>query len=196
MRFGYMPGHSTTQHHIVCQLQEKSYAINKILYMALVGLEKAFDRVPRRVIWGALHKPGVEEWLVRPIQSPLLFTAVLKAFSQEFSTGCPWENLNADDLVIITGWTTGEADPLGEQHGRKGTTGQNWQNQGRDIWDRAQSAPGVWLKYPWRVSQGIPKKCSGIPGPLKLDASFKCKQCTGQTRPIDGTLMREVTVGR
>ena len=33
--------------------------------MAFVDLEKAFDRVPRNVIWWALRKLGVEEWIVR-----------------------------------------------------------------------------------------------------------------------------------
>ena len=36
--------------------------------MAFVELEKAFDRVPRKVIWWALRKLGVEEWIVRLVQ--------------------------------------------------------------------------------------------------------------------------------
>ena len=36
--------------------------------MALVDLEKAFDRVPRKVIWWALRKLGVDEWIVRLVQ--------------------------------------------------------------------------------------------------------------------------------
>ena len=43
-------------------------AANKRLYMAFVDLEKAFDRVPRKVIWWALRKLGVEEWIVRLVQ--------------------------------------------------------------------------------------------------------------------------------
>ena len=35
------------------------------------------------------------------ILSPLLFIIVLEALSQEFSSGVPWEDLHADDLVII-----------------------------------------------------------------------------------------------
>ena len=32
-------------------------------------LEKAFDRVPREVISWAMHKLGVEEWLVSAVMS-------------------------------------------------------------------------------------------------------------------------------
>jgi len=34
-----------------------------------VDLEKAFDRVLREVIRWAMHKFGVEEWLVSPVMS-------------------------------------------------------------------------------------------------------------------------------
>ena len=55
---------------IVRQLQEKHLAANKPLYMAFVDLEKAFDRVPRDVIWWAMCKLGIDEWLVRLDQFP------------------------------------------------------------------------------------------------------------------------------
>ena len=35
--------------------------------MAFVDLEKAFDRVPRKVVWWVLRKIGVEEWLIKVI---------------------------------------------------------------------------------------------------------------------------------
>ena len=35
------------------------------------------------------------------VLSPLLFIMVLEALSLEFRTGCPWELLYADDLVLI-----------------------------------------------------------------------------------------------
>ena len=36
--------------------------------MAFVDLEKTFDRVPGKVIWWALRKHGVEEWIVRLVE--------------------------------------------------------------------------------------------------------------------------------
>ena len=103
--------------------------------MAFVDREKAFDRVPLKVIWWALRKRcgGVdcatgagdvckianarsrvhvgegysEEFEVKisvhqgSVLSPLLFIVVLEALSREFRSGVPWENLYADDLVII-----------------------------------------------------------------------------------------------
>ena len=33
------------------------------LYHAFMDLKKAFDRVPPKVIWSALRKLGVEEWM-------------------------------------------------------------------------------------------------------------------------------------
>ena len=107
--------------------------MNKIFFMAFVDLEKAFDRIPRNVIWSALRKLGVEEWIVWLVQgmyanarsgvhvgesfsqefevkvgvhqgsilSPLLFIIVLETLSHEFQAGVPWEDLYADDLVII-----------------------------------------------------------------------------------------------
>ena len=65
-QFGFVPGRGTTDTiFVIRQLQEKYLAANKRLYMAFVDLEKAFDRVPKKVIWWALRKLGVDEWIVR-----------------------------------------------------------------------------------------------------------------------------------
>ena len=68
-KFGFVPGRGTTDAiFAVRQLQEKYLAANKRLYMAFVDLEKAFDRVRRKVIWWALRKLGVDEWIVPLVQ--------------------------------------------------------------------------------------------------------------------------------
>ena len=68
-QFSFVPGRGTTDAiFVVRQLQEKYLTANKRLYMAFIDLEKAFDRVPQKVIWWALRKLGVEEWIVRLVQ--------------------------------------------------------------------------------------------------------------------------------
>ena len=63
---GFVPGRDTTDaFFVVRKLQEKYLAANKRLYLAFVDLEKVFDQVPRKVIWSAPRKLGVEEWIVR-----------------------------------------------------------------------------------------------------------------------------------
>ena len=52
MQFGFVSGRSATDAvFIVRQLQEKYLAVKKQLFFVFVDLEKAFDRVLRKVIW-------------------------------------------------------------------------------------------------------------------------------------------------
>ena len=70
MQFGFVPGRGTTDAIFIArQLQEKYIAAKKPLYFAFVDLEKAFDRVPREVLWWAMRSLGVEEWAVRAVQN-------------------------------------------------------------------------------------------------------------------------------
>ena len=92
MQCGFMSGRGTTVAiFIVRELQEKHLAANKPLYMAFVDLEKAFDRVPRDVIWWAMRKLGIDEWLVRLVQSMYKDVRsrvrVGDGYSEEFGVG-------------------------------------------------------------------------------------------------------------
>jgi hypothetical protein len=70
MQFGFRPGRGTTDAiFIVRQLQEKYLAKKKDLWLAFVDLEKAFDRVPREVVWWALRHEGVSEGLIQVIKA-------------------------------------------------------------------------------------------------------------------------------
>ena len=89
MQFGYMPGKGTTNAvFVVIQLHEKYGAKGKkvcfifYLFFDFLGLEKAFDRVPREVICWAMRDLGVNEWLVPAVvtQEPWLgqFVVIVK----------------------------------------------------------------------------------------------------------------------
>ena len=70
MQCGFMQGRGTTDAiFILRQLQEKHLVADKLLYLASIDLEKAFDRVPREVIWWSMRKLKIDEWLVRIVPS-------------------------------------------------------------------------------------------------------------------------------
>ena len=60
MQFGFTPGRGTIDAiFILRQIQEKYIGKNRNLYFAFVDLGKAFDKVPRKMLWWALRKVGI-----------------------------------------------------------------------------------------------------------------------------------------
>ena len=125
MQFRFSPGKGTTNEVFIIQhLQEKHPEVHKVLFLTFVDLEKAYNRVPRDLVYWCLRRRGVLEKLVRlveatyngastvvrtthgrtdefPIKVGLHHGSVLYVISEEFRCGLPSELLFADDLAVV-----------------------------------------------------------------------------------------------
>ena len=145
------------------------------------------------------------------VLSPLLFIIVLEALSREFRCGVPWEDLYADDLVII-------AESLEECVRRLLTWKEAMEEKGLRVnagktkimicgtgLDLLQSSG----EFPCAVcptgvgsnsifckgcKHWVHKKCSGLKR-LTEDPDYRCTRCKGTACPLDGRPQREVQVG-
>ncbi|XGW22137.1 hypothetical protein V3C99_004815 [Haemonchus contortus] len=62
-QFGFMPERPTMDTIFVARpVMENNREKRRPCYLALLDLEKALDRLPRRVLWRALRKRKVPEW--------------------------------------------------------------------------------------------------------------------------------------
>ena len=89
MQFGFMPGKGTVDAiFIVKRMQEEYQKKDKKLYMCFVDMEKAFDRVSRKVMEWAMRKKGLSKVIVRAVMSlydgAKTRVRVGSAYSEEF----------------------------------------------------------------------------------------------------------------
>ena len=69
-QFGFSPGRGTIDAiFILQQLQEKYREVNRDLYLTFVDLEKAYDRIPRELVYWSLRKRRTPERLVRLVET-------------------------------------------------------------------------------------------------------------------------------
>ena len=70
IKFGFMPERGAIDVvFILRRLQEEYLGKRKMLYICLVDLKNAFDRVPLEVFEWAIRKKGIPEVLVRSVMS-------------------------------------------------------------------------------------------------------------------------------
>ena len=126
MQFGFSPGKGTTDAVFIIQLQKKHLKVHKDLFFTFIDLEKAYDRVPRDLVYRCLSEASEASrnnisWSIKrtthgrtdefPIKvglhqgsglTPFLFIIVLDVISDEFRCGMPSELLLLDVLAVVT----------------------------------------------------------------------------------------------
>ena len=131
---------------------------------------------------------------------------MLEALSREFSSGVPWEDLYADDLVIIA--ESLEECDLERSNGEERTeskcrigfimicgTGLDLlQSSGEFPCAVCRTGVGSNSIFCNGCKHWVHKKCSGLKR-LKKDPDYRCTRCQGTACPLDGRSQKEVQVG-
>ena len=88
MQFGFKPGKGTVDAIFIVRRMQEEYKKDNKLYMCFVDMEKAFDRVPRKVMEWTMRKKGLSVVMVRAVMSlyddAKTRVKVGSAFSEEF----------------------------------------------------------------------------------------------------------------
>jgi len=68
-QFSFMPGRSTTEAIYLLRRLMGLYRDRKMdLHLVFIDLEKAYDRVPRNLVWSCLEQKGVLSGYIRAIK--------------------------------------------------------------------------------------------------------------------------------
>ncbi|KAL5195329.1 putative serine/threonine-protein kinase [Glycine soja] len=93
-QFGFMPGRSTMEAiYLLRRVMEQYRMDQQDLHLIFIDLEKAYDRVPREILWKALEKKGVRVAYIRAIQD----------MYDRVSTSVRTQSGESDDFPITIG---------------------------------------------------------------------------------------------
>ncbi|XP_057532179.1 uncharacterized protein LOC130810219 [Amaranthus tricolor] len=93
-----MPERSTTEAiHLLRRLIEKCRERKKDVHLVFIDLEKAYDSIPRNIVWDSLKNKG-------SALSPFIFTVIMEEISKSIWETIPWCMLFTDDIV---NWKSG-----------------------------------------------------------------------------------------
>ena len=99
-QFGFMPGRSTMEAiFLVRQLMKRYREQKKDLHMVFIDLEKAYDKIPRNVMWWALEKHKV----------PARYITLIKDMYDNVVTSVRTSDVDTDDFPIKIGLHQGSA---------------------------------------------------------------------------------------
>ena len=89
MQMRFMPGRDATDAiFIMRQLMEKQEMAGRNLYTVFVDLEKAFDRVPKEVIWWSLRRKRVLERKIKAMME--MYTNIQTSVKVEYTSSEPF----------------------------------------------------------------------------------------------------------
>ena len=129
---------------------------------------------------------------------PLLFISVLEALSHKFRCGVPWEDLYADDLVIIAELLE---ECVMEEKGLRVNAGKTkimicgteidlLQSSGEIPCAVCHAGVGSNSIFCIGCNHWVHKKCSRLKH-LTEDSDYRCTRCQGTACPVEGRPQRE-----
>ena len=99
-QFGFMPGRSTIEAiFLLRQVMERHREQKKDIHMVFIDLEKAYDKIPRNVMWWALEKHKV----------PTKYVALIKDMYNKVVTSVRTTNGDTSNFPINIGLHQGSA---------------------------------------------------------------------------------------